>query len=140
MSENLKSNGRSLQNRKRENMEQVNITTEAARGVIETKNALERLYANEDFKAVFNEGYFGNEAKRLPLALVDDEMQDEVEQRILNEKIRAIGHLHVYLNSVVSLGRSMEASLVAHEKAQAEANIATEVDEITGETYEVEGN
>ena len=120
-------------------MEEISITIDDAQKAIDAKDAVLEMYESAWFKTVFTDGYFGSEARRLPLALVDDEMQDDVEQRILNEKVKAIGHLHVYLNTVVAMGRNMEAGLEAQEREQARANIVTETDEITGESFEVTG-
>ena len=117
----------------------MNMTMDQAQNALDLRDAVLELFNDAKYKKVFEEGYFKAEAMRLPLALVDNEMQDEVEQRILQEKIRAIGHLHVYMNSAIALGNQVQASLEAEEREKVNANKQFEVDEITGETYEVEG-
>ena len=116
----------------------MDMTMKQAEESIKLRDSILELFKNRHYKRVFEEGYFKAEAMRLPLALVDDEMQDDVEQRILKEKIAAIGHLHVYMNSAISLGNQVEASLEAQEKEKVEANKNIEYDNITGEAI-VEG-
>ena len=116
----------------------MDMTMKQAEEAIKLKEAVIKLFNNREYKRVFEDGYFKAEAMRLPLALVDDEMQDEVEQRIIKEKIAAIGHLHVYMNSAIALGNQVEASLEAQEKERVEANKNITYDDITGEAI-VEG-
>ena len=117
----------------------MDMTREQATQALKLRDDVLKLFKKKEYKVVFEEGYFKAEAMRLPLALVDNEMQDEVEQRILKEKIAAIGHLHVYLNSCVALGNQVQASLEAEERERVEASRAIEYDEISGDPYEVEG-
>lgn len=114
------------------------MTNEAAENALKLRDAIQSLFEDSRYKTVFEEGYFKNEATRLPLALVDDEMQDEVEQRILQEKIKSIGHLHVYLNSAIALGNQVQFSMEAEERERVQASKVMATDEITGEEYEVE--
>lgn len=114
------------------------MTREGADKALKLRDTIIELFEDPKYKLVFEEGYFKDEAMRLPLALVDNEMQDEVEQRILQEKIKAIGHLHVYLNSAIALGNQVQFSLEAEERERVEAAKVKAVDEITGEEYEVE--
>ncbi len=116
------------------------MTLESAGKALQLRDDVLALFNDERYKNVFEEGYFKAEAMRLPLALVDNEMQDEVEQRILQEKIKAIGHLHVYLNSAIALGNQVQFSLDAEERERVQANKVMAVDEVTGEEYEVEDN
>ena len=115
------------------------MTTEQADKALKLRDTVLELFQDEKYKTVFEEGYFKAEAMRLPLALVDNEMQDEVEQRIIKEKMAAIGHLHVFLNSAIALGNQVQWSLEAEEKQKLEATKSYETDEITGDTYEVDG-
>lgn len=114
------------------------MTREAADNALKLRDDIITLFDDAKYKNVFEEGYFKAEAMRLPLALVDNEMQDEVEQRILQEKIKAIGHLHVYLNSAIVLGNQVQFSLDAEERERVQASKVMAIDEITGEEYEVE--
>ena len=114
------------------------MTQEGAAKALKLRDTILEMFEDPKYKLVFEEGYFKDEAMRLPLALVDNEMQDEVEQRILQEKIKAIGHLHVYLNSAIALGNQVQFSLEAEERERVDAAKTYATDEITGEEYEVE--
>ena len=117
---------------------QMEMTRDGADKALKLRDTIIELFEDPKYKIVFEEGYFKDEAMRLPLALVDNEMQDEVEQRILQEKIKAIGHLHVYLNSAIALGNQVQFSLDAEERERVQASKVMAIDEITGEEYEVE--
>jgi len=116
----------------------VELTRKQAEKALKSRDSLIKLMKNREYKEVFEEGYFKNEAMRLPLALVDNEMQDETEQRILREKIAAIGHLHVYFNTVIALGNQVQASLEAEEREKIAAETESEFDEISGEEVETD--
>ena len=109
------------------------MTNEQAAKALELRDAIGRLFDNPDYKTVFEEGYFKAEAMRLTLAIVDDEMQDEIEQRIVGEKTRSIGHLHVYMNSAIALGNQVQFSLDAEERERVDAVKNVEFDDITGD-------
>lgn len=117
----------------------MDMTREQANKALMLRDTILKLFNDKKYKIVFEEGYFKAEAMRLPLALVDNEMQDDVEQRIIKEKIAGIGHLHVYLNSAIALGNQVQASLEAQEREVTDASKVYETDEITGESYEVDG-
>lgn len=115
----------------------INMTMDQASTALKLRDTIIELFQDEKYKTVFEEGYFKAEAMRLPLALVDNEMQDEIDQRIIKEKIAAIGHLHVWLNSAIALGNQVQQSLAQEEKERVDAVKAKAYDEITGEAYEV---
>ena len=109
------------------------MTRERASEAINLRDAVIKLFDTQEYKTVIEEGYFKTEAMRLPLALVDNEMQDEIEQRILSEKVKAIGHLHVWFNTVIALGNQVQASLDAEERERVDATKTVAYDEITGD-------
>ena len=111
----------------------INMTMEQAEKALQVRDAIKRLFENEDYKLVFEESYFKDEAMRLTLAIVDNEMQDEIDQRLINEQTRGIGHLHVFLNTRIALGNQVEQSLAQEEKERVDAVKATQYDEITGD-------
>ena len=106
---------------------------EQAEKALEVRDAVLRLFENEDYKTVFEESYFKDEAMRLTLAIVDNEMQDEIDQRLISEQTRGIGHLHVFLNTRIALGNQVEQSLAQEEKERVDAVKSTQYDEITGD-------
>ena len=111
----------------------IDMTREQATVALDLRDTIIELFNDPKYKKVFEEGYFKAEAMRLPLALVDNEMQDEIDQRILKEKVAAIGHLHMYLNSAITLGNQVQYSLEAEEKERTEAAKAVDYDDITGD-------
>lgn len=115
----------------------MDMTREQASKALELRDTVIELFEDSKYKIVFEEAYFKTEAARLALAIVDNEMQDDIEQRIINEKIRAIGHLHVFLNSQISLGNMVQDSLDAEEREKVLAGKTMDFDEITGDSYEV---
>ena len=125
----MKSNDESQQSRGNK----MNMTMEQANTAIELRDAIISLFNDPKYKTVFEEGYFKAEAMRLTLAVVDNEMQDDIEQRIIGEQTRAIGHLHVYLNSAIALGNQVKASLEAEERERVDATKAVQYDDITGD-------
>lgn len=116
----------------------MNVTQEQADRILEVRDALIRLIENPDYKTVIEEAYFKEEAARLPEALTNPEMQDDVDQRLLKEQVVAIGHAKVFLNKIVSYAQVIEAGIKAAEKEAIRAAKEMAVDEITGEEYEVE--
>lgn len=109
------------------------MTIEQGTKALKVRDAVIKLFSDKNYKLVFEEAYFKDEAMRLPLALVDNEMQDDMEQRILSEKIKAIGHLHVFLNSAIALGNNVQASMEAIEREKIKANKVVAYDEISGD-------
>jgi len=105
-----------------------------AEELIVLKNAIERLKNNRDFKKVITLQYNEKEAARLAKALANPEMQEDIDQRIIKEKLAAIGHLDAWLDTKVKLGNQIEQELKEVEKEKNKADIEEpEVDEITGE-------
>ena len=121
-----------------------NMTTEEAEKAIAFKDAVYKLYENEEFKMVFIEGYFRDEAARLAQASTNYEMQDEVDQRNIHEQIKGIGHLQNFLRVAVASGARIEEAMKEEEEARQEAIKDEEttkiVDPVTGDEFEVEEN
>jgi hypothetical protein len=111
----------------------MNMTMEEAKAALEAKEAMLRLLDNSDYKLVFEGAYFKDEAMRLPLALTNGEMQDEVDQRLLIEQVKAIGHTQVFVNSIFTKASVVKAGLEAAEKERVDAAKNTAYDDVTGE-------
>lgn len=71
-----------------------------ARSIIECGAALERLFANKDFKAVMLSGYMEKEAIRLVHLKADLNMQTPDKQQSVLTQIDAIGAVSSYFNNV----------------------------------------
>ena len=123
-------------------MQEAEMTEEQANKVIKFKNDIEKLMKNPTFKKLITEGYFKDEPARLAQALTNPEMQDEVDQRMLQEMLRGCGHLNNYIQYALNQGRKVEAELKAHYDEIEAAKLAEEtpmiVDNITGDEIPVE--
>ena len=105
-----------------------------AEELVSLKNSIERLMNNRDFKKVITLQYNEKEAARLAKALANPEMQEDIDQRIIKEKLAAIGHLDAWLDTKLRLGRQVEKELKEAEEEKAKEDMEEpEVDEITGE-------
>lgn len=111
----------------------MNMTMDQAQKAMDIRDAYIRLRETKDYQLVFEEAYFKDEAMRLALAVVDINMQEDIEQRLISEQIRAVGHLHVFLNSKINLGNIVEESLANEEKERVDAAKNIQYDEITGD-------
>ena len=109
------------------------VYMEDAKKAVAFKDAILRLQKNRDFKKVFAEAYFKDEAARLALALTNYEMQDEIDQRNLDEQIRAIGHVQNWLRTKIQLGEHMENEIEDYEKELEKADQEPVYDDITGD-------
>lgn len=108
-----------------EAVEEVRVTEEQAKYHIEMMDALERLYKNKDFKTVFLDGYFKEEASRLVLLRADHNIQQEEKTvQSIDDKIVGIGELRQFLLTVFARGRQMKDAIAeANEYAE---NVAKE--------------
>jgi len=97
--------------------QQIEISIDQAKQIIERKEQMERLLQNPDFKAVFSEGYFRDEAARLVSLLADQEMSAPEKQTELIKDMQGISAMQLYILNVRRLGAQMEQALRAHEEA-----------------------
>jgi hypothetical protein len=101
-------------------IEQIEISIEAARADIASMDALLRLVRNKDFIALIDEGYFVNEASRLVITKADAHMQQPAEQTYINNGITAIGHFRLYLRTIMATGRTAENAIKEDQKTRDE--------------------
>ena len=88
------------------------VMTEAdAKKVIKFRDDLQKMFKHPTFKKAIIEGYFKEEPARIAQALTNPSMQDEVDQRSLNEMLRGIGHLNNYLLNIIREGNNTEHSI-----------------------------
>lgn len=93
----------------------IEISIDAAKGAVERKNKLERLFANPDFKDIFEEGYFKEEAARLVGLLTDPEFASDERQNELTNDMLGISATRQYLMNLHRLGVSLERQIAASE-------------------------
>ena len=101
-----------------DDLQQIEITIEDAKALIENRERLLRLGKNRDFKALIVEGYFKEEAARLvqdkPYSN-SDAMREDMERNI-----DAIGYFRMYLNAIDQQGMTASRSLLDHEATRTE--------------------
>jgi len=96
-----------------EDLRNLEIGIEQAKKAVAKMDSINKLTNNKDFKDIILEGYFEKEASRLVLLRADPAMQTEQDQNNINNAITAIGHLRLYLMSVLQTGRA--AANAIHE-------------------------
>lgn len=79
---------------------QIELTMNQAKDLISFAESLERLHKNRDFKKIFSEGYFKDEALRLVGLKADPNMQTPERQEQILRDIDAIGSLQQYFRTV----------------------------------------
>jgi len=114
---------------KEPNLEQVEqeieISIEAAKGAVERKNKLERLLKDPDFKEVFEEGYFKNEAARLVSLLCDGDWRTEEKRAEIIDDMLGISSVRQYIMGVRQMGRHLERQIAESEAALEELRAET---------------
>lgn len=119
----------------------MNVTIEEAQRIIDRRDKMTELANTRNFKKLFTNGYFKDEAARLAGASTNPEMMDEIDQRELFSQLKAIGHMQNFILNIKREGDNMEAALKQHyeEELEAErrANIEVTIDPITGDEIEV---
>lgn len=101
-------------------MQQVNISIDQAKAMIEMGKAVNRLRDNEDFVKVIEEGYFKEEASRLVLLKGDPEMQSPEKKADVKRAIVAIGGMFQYLHKILQLSEMAKQGLAADEQTREE--------------------
>lgn len=106
-------------------LKRIEIDIKEAEKNIERMEALNRLRANKDFKALIEEGYLGDEASRVVLAKAEPGLQNEDSQKYLDNMIIAIGYFRQYLNKIYQFGNqskhAIEGQRQTREDIMAEA-------------------
>jgi len=98
----------------------IEISIEAARGAINRRDAIQKLFKNKEFKMIFEELYFKEEPARLVALLTDDEFQTDERQEGIRNDMLAISGLRKFLMSTQRIGNQM-ANAVASSEAELEA-------------------
>lgn len=97
------------------------VTLDEVNASIADLDALGRLEANADFKRLFIEGYFKDEAVRLVMAKADPSLQEPEAQAAILRDIDGIGSLRGYLG-----GLRLKARMAEKAKADYLASKAAE--------------
>ena len=109
---------------------------------IETRDRLKAFMDTPDFKEFIVDGFQNDEVVRCSQALIQDAMQDEIDQRLLNQKVVAGAHLGQYLLTVIQMGNTAELQIRDAKEEEVNAQLAedanTYTDPITGDECVVE--
>lgn len=81
-------------------IEEIDLSIEQAKELIELGKALDRLLVGPDFKLVVLDGYFKDEASRVVLMKAEPNMQNPAAQADLDRQIIAIGEFRQYLSNI----------------------------------------
>ena len=101
-------------------IEQVELSMENAKAWIAMRDAIKRLYDNEDFKTVVLDGYFKEEAARVVALRADPNAMGDNEQKMIEAIITSIGGFRQYLIARTRMGEQAEMALEADRETHAE--------------------
>lgn len=101
-------------------IEQIEISIEESKKLIEFGDAIRRLDNNPDFVKVILEGYFKEEASRIVLLKGDYGMQAQEHQEFLDKMVIAIGGLKQFLLSKLRMAEAAAQALEADRETHAE--------------------
>lgn len=90
-------------------IEQIEMSIEEAKKVVERGERAKRLATNPDFKALVLDGYFTEEAARLVHLMSDPTLNDQIRECIQRDMV-GIGGFKRYLRTLVQMG-----DIAAHE-------------------------
>lgn len=96
------------------------LNIKAGTEAVDFGKALDRLFANRDFKRVVLEGYFKDEAVRLVHLFSDPAFQSVEKQQSIQQQMLAIGHLHQYFQVIKFHARQGEKSVAESEDLREE--------------------
>jgi len=105
-----------------EQIHEVELSIEQARGAVNTLKTMESLRINKDWKQIIEEDYFTKEASRLVLLKADASCQTEEIQTGIDKQIIAIGYFRQYISTIYQLGRMAEKAVGENEKTLEELN------------------
>lgn len=95
-------------------IEQIEMSIEEARKMVDMAEAARRLADHPDFKRVILDGYFVNEASRLAL-LIDDPGIPANQQKLFENALRGPSALKRYLMSLTAQGDHAKVAIESSE-------------------------
>lgn len=101
-------------------LEEFEEKREILRSIVDRYHMVKRLNENPDFKAIFTEGYFRDEAHRLAELMASGRLPESRMDSCLQD-LRSIGRCKNYLREFVDQGVQAENDLVLLEEAREES-------------------
>jgi glutamate racemase len=103
-----------------EELGSLEITIEQAKKSIARKDCLVRLQQNSDFKELIEKGFLEQHAVRQVMLKAHPSLQDEKNQKMLDQQIIAIGHFKQFLIAIYTEGMSATQALREDEDTREE--------------------
>lgn len=101
-------------------LQQLERSIKQAQKLVDLGDSLERLRSNRDFKKIFIDGYFAEEAIRLVHLRADANMQSADSRKSIDAQIDAIGTVHQYLQTISVQAQMAGRGLAADEQTRDE--------------------
>lgn len=94
-------------------IEQMEVSLEHAKELVERKRQAEKLGSNREFKKLILDGYCQQEAARLVSLSGDPQMKEHRDEIFAD--IEAIGRFQAFLRTTIQIGRQAEAEIADYE-------------------------
>ena len=101
-------------------LEQLEANMDDAKRVVLVNQAFQNLSKNRDFKLLIQEEYLEQEAIRLVQAKSNPGLQNEVQQKFIENSILGIGALQQFFNKLAIMSAEAERALEADQDTHAE--------------------
>lgn len=92
-------------------LEQIELSIDNAKKLIEFKDALERLEKDPDWIKIMEEDFFKNNIIRLVKLKASPSCQDEMNQKFVTQQIDAVGQFSQYLLGIRIQGNSAKVAM-----------------------------
>ena len=99
-----------------EQVQQLEVSIEQAQEVIAQAKELDKLIKRREFKKLIDQNYFIDEASRLVHAKANPNLQDEYQQKMLDNQIAAIGYFRQYLSGIFQMANAAAQSIAADQE------------------------
>ena len=99
-------------------LESIEISIAQAKVSIARKEQLDRLSKNQDFIELIEKGFMEKHAIRQVMLKAHPSLQNEAQQKILDQQIAAIGGFKQFLIGVYTEGMNAQAALTADEETR----------------------
>ena len=120
-----------------------NLGLAAAQEKVDTRDRLIAFMDTDAYKEFIVDGFQNDEVVRVSQALIEDAMQDEIDQRLLKQKVTAGAHLGQYFLTIRQQGNTAQMQIEDMVREEVEETIgetkSVEYDPITGDECIVEG-
>ena len=101
-------------------IEELEISIDQAKEIIDKADTLIRLSKTADFRSVITDGYFIDEASRVVLSKSQPGMESADIQKDMDNAIIAIGYLKRHFNGIIVMGNMARKTLQESEETREE--------------------